>query len=260
MGKTFRSIVGTVVIGLVAASQAQTVVSGSYLETFDGLATSGTTNSWMQNSSVSQWWAYRKIPTTTTWTDVTSYYANHGNTANGSLYSYGSDASSERALGSIGANNSVAGDMRYGTGFTNGFTSSIVGITLAFRGETWRIGTAGDNRVDFQYSLNATGVNDDLANWLDFDELDFTQTGTATGGTPMDGNVFYADKSALISGLSIAQGETIWIRWTDIDHSGADHGLAIDNVSANFATVPEPATIAALGLGFLALRKRKAKL
>ena len=45
-----------------------------------------------------------------------------------------------------------------------------------------------------------------------------------------------------------------------LDHSGADHGLAVDNVSANFATVPEPATIAALGLGILALRKRKPKL
>jgi hypothetical protein len=37
--------------------------------------------------------------------------------------------------------------------------------------------------------------------------------------------------SASITGLSIANGATIWIRWSDFNASSADDGLAVDNFS-----------------------------
>lgn len=110
--------------------------------------------------------------------------------------------------------------------------------------------------VDFQYSLNAGGVNDNAATWVDFDALDFSQSISTPSGTA-DGNVNFQLKSGVIDSLSLDPGSTIWIRWTDIDHTGNDHGLAIDDFSATFTTVPEPATMAILGLGLLALRRRK---
>ncbi|MBC8066348.1 MAG: PEP-CTERM sorting domain-containing protein [Chlorobia bacterium] len=247
-------------IGAIHSLYAQTVVSSNYAQNFDGLASSGLTNTWTQDASISEWWAYR-FPASpgNAWFDVTNYIANDGNLANGSLYSFGQTGSSERALGSIGSGNTASGDFRYGTGFTNGFASAITSLSISYRGETWRVGTAtNSNNVDFQYSLTATGVNDNEASWIDFDGLDFAQTISAVPG-PQNGNANFVLKSDTINALSISVGSTIWIRWTDIDHDGADHGLAIDDLNASFTTqpVPEPASMVALGLGALALMRRK---
>lgn len=252
-----KGVVSLVSLSLVCAIPAQTVVSGDYLQTFDGLATTGITNAWTQDSSIPEWWAYRFPSTPNTWMDVTNYIANAGGTATGSLYSFGAVSSSERALGSIGSGNDASGDYRYGTGFTNGFASSITSILISFHAETWRVGSAGNvNNVDFQYSVNAAGVNDNAATWVDVDGLDFTQAANAING-PLDGNANFLSISNSITGLSISPGSTIWIRWTDIDHSGVDHAIAIDDFSASFATVPEPATLAVIGMGLLAMRHRR---
>ena len=54
------------------------------------------------------------------------------------------------------------------------------------------------------------------------------------------------------------------IRFSDPDHSGNDHGLAIDDFSVSYTAIPEPSTYAAI-VGVLALggvmwqRRRKAK-
>ncbi|HYJ46096.1 MAG TPA: lamin tail domain-containing protein, partial [Pyrinomonadaceae bacterium] len=62
--------------------------------------------------------------------------------------------------------------------------------------------------------------------------LDFTTPNTATTGAK-DGNAA-ANRTTLtstITGLSIAPGATLWIRWTDPDAAGSDDGLAVDDFS-----------------------------
>ena len=70
-----------------------------------------------------------------------------------------------------------------------------------------------------------------------------------------------------ITGLSIANGQRFGFRWVDVDSTGADHGIAVDNLSitaglAQAGAVPEPGTWALLILGFGAvgasLRRRQA--
>lgn len=257
MGWISKGVVGLVCLSFVDVLQAQTVVSGTYLQNFDSLASSGNTNAWTQDSSVPEWWAYRFPSAPNTWMDVTNYIANAGGTATGTLYSFGAISSSDRALGSIGSGNDASGDYRYGTGFTNGFASSITSVLISFRAETWRVGSAGNNNnVDFQYSVNASGVNDNAASWVDFDGLDFGQAANTING-PLDGNANFLSISSSITNLSISHGETVWIRWTDIDHAGVDHALAIDDLSASFTTVPEPATFAVIGIGWLAMKRRR---
>ncbi len=246
---------------VTSAGFAQTTVSGSYSQDFNTLASTGTANSWVQDSTISEWWAFRFPNSTQVWVDVTQYAANDGTTATGTLYSYGSTASSERALGSVGSGNDASGGYRYGTGFTNGFLNAITDLDISYRGETWRVGTTTNtNNVEFQYSKNAAGVNDNTGTWIDFDPLDYKEANNSVAGA-LDGNVWFLQKQGSITGLDIAPGSTIWMRWWDIDHVGADYGLAIDDLSIRFgtATVPEPASLAMIASGLVALRLRRSR-
>ena len=63
-----------------------------------------------------------------------------------------------------------------------------------------------------------------------------------TGGTASarDGNLSTGRTliSGTLSGLSLAAGQEIWLRWSDPDHSGSDHGLAIDDVQVSINPLP----------------------
>ncbi len=43
-----------------------------------------------------------------------------------------------------------------------------------------------------------------------------------------------------ITGLNVANGQDILLRWSDIDHAGADHGLAIDDFSVTASSTGGP--------------------
>ncbi|MEI7466219.1 MAG: VPLPA-CTERM sorting domain-containing protein, partial [Burkholderiales bacterium] len=55
-----------------------------------------------------------------------------------------------------------------------------------------------------------------------------------------------------------ANGDTLWLRWAEVNDNGSDHGLAIDNFSLTAGTavpsaVPLPAAAWLLGAGLGAL-------
>src|SRR5258706_6489856 len=85
--------------------------------------------------------------------------------------------------------------------------------------------------MDFQYSTNATSLT--TGTWIDVNALDFNPPITVGTVGALDGNAG-ANRLALsstIPGLSISNGASFWIRWTDIDATGADDGLAVDDFS-----------------------------
>ena len=102
---------------------------------------------------------------------------------------------------------------------------------------THRAGPA--SRLDFQYSLTATSINDTTVTWADVNALDFTGPNLSTTAGALDGNAAAnrASVSSTISGLSIPAGGAFWIRWTDFDAApGADDGLAVDDLAIQFVT------------------------
>jgi hypothetical protein len=127
----------------------------------------------------------------------------------------------------------VAGTLipSFGACFTNDTGGTVTTLDVAYTGEQWRLGTAGrTDRIDFQYSTDATSLVD--GTWTDTDALDFTTPVTTTTGAK-DGNAA-ANRTALsstISGLTIPNGATFWIRWSDLDATTADDGLAVDDFS-----------------------------
>ena len=99
---------------LISTVSAQVRVSiGVYHQDFGGLAVSGSSNPWLDNSTLPGWFAAK----TEGGTSVGTYRASTGSDAIGGLHSYGASASAERALGSLASGG--VGDLVYAVVFTN---------------------------------------------------------------------------------------------------------------------------------------------
>ena len=97
---------------LLGFSQVSITGSGTYTQNFNTLASTGTTNAWLDNSTIANCFSQR------TGTG-TAYTTDAGTGTGGNLYSYGSTASAERAIGSIGSANATAGSFSHGIQFQN---------------------------------------------------------------------------------------------------------------------------------------------
>ena len=185
--------------------------------------------------------------------DEDNYIVMDGTTTTGAIYSFGTLSADDRALGSIASGGT--GIVFYGLELRNDSPNSFSGFDLTYTGEQWRQTTAGQNVLNFQYSLTASSVSSSLgytgAGALDFAAIHF---GSATGG--IDGNAA-ANRTTLSSLVSFGggaiwdPGETLFIRWRDADDIGFDQGLGIDDLG--FRAVPEPSTLTLAGLAMLGL-------
>ncbi len=249
-------------LGALASTSAHaglTVGSASYTygQSFDTLATTGTTNAWANDSTIAGWSLFK----TNTTTPVTTYIGDSGTSNTGGIHSYGSSA--DRALGSIGSGSFPLGWIA--VSFTNASGAALSGFNIGFDGEQWRNGgnTSAHSMV-MEYGFGATF--DAVGAWT-APGGNFSWTSPVIGATAaaVDGNVagLQAGRGGAVT-TDWAAGDTLWVRWIEVDNTGADHGLAIDNVSFSVvaAAVPEPQSYALLlaGLacvGFIA-RRRKA--
>jgi endonuclease I len=167
-----------------------------------------------------------------------TYAADNGVLNAGNTYSYGANASSERALGMLRSGSLAS---MIGARLRNDTAQALNEIAVSFTGEQWRLGGIGrSDRIAAQYSLDATSLGDSAATWVNVVALDFTSPVTTGTVGALDGNLA-ANRSAVsgsITGLALAPNASLWLRWVDMDVSGADDGLAIDDVS--FAVAGSP--------------------
>ena len=160
--------------------------------------------------------------------DNEQYAVDTGASNTGDTYSYGAASATDRAIGGLQSGTLIP---VYGAQFVNNTGATIGSLTISYAGEEWRLGTAArTDQIDFQLSTDAT----DLATgtWGDYNSLDFSTPNTVTTGAK-DGNSA-SNRTAIsytITGLSIANGSTFWIRWTDLNAFGADDGLSVDDFS-----------------------------
>jgi hypothetical protein len=274
MKKLIAIIAVTGIITL--AAQAQVLLSGglTYAQNFDSLASTGSSASWTDNTTLLGWYASRAYSTSVTPQTYgpyvyASYRVDSGGNNSGNLFSYGVagvNPITDRALGSI-ASGTVAGPTMattFGLRIQNDTGSPWSGnLYISYTGEQWRQGGNINSQVIeyFGYAISSTAFTSPLsANPADsaftgLSALNFTSPnpGTATAAA-IDGNA--TGNNTALSGalynITLPAGSEIMLRWYDINDSGNDHGGGIDNLSLLFV-VPEPSSLALAGLGMLTL-------
>ncbi len=175
----------------------------------------------------------------------------------GSFYSFGSSGSSDRALGSIGANTLAVdgGAMYIGLRLHNDTGLTLDSFTLGYTGEQWRNGGNTEGLI-FMWSVTASAISDPDSAFTRETALDFAAP--VNGGTAVSLNGNLAANRVVISPVTISginwlPDTDLWLRWNDIQIPSTDHGLGIDDLAFSAAQVPEPSSLALLGLGVASL-------
>lgn len=225
----------------VARAEAAPISIGSldstYTQSFDGLATTGT------SATVPDGWVFAESGTNAN----STYTAGAGSGNAGDTYSFGSAGSTDRAFGGLQSGSLIP---TVGAAFSNDTGQTVTSLDVAYTGEQWRLGTAGRaDRLDFQYSTDATSLT--TGTWTDVDTLDFSSPVTSGSTGALDGNAA-ADRTAVagtVAGLSLPAGQSVWIRWSDFNASGSDDGLAVDGFSLTARASANLPVVAQCGSG-----------
>jgi hypothetical protein len=194
-----------------------------------------------------------------------------GNVNTGAFMSFGANNVAERALGAVASNTltptpappAALPEIYTGLRLTNNTGGTLVSFTVTYFGEQWRDG--GDAAPNAQSltvgnKLTASGAGPLVQDSgftavpaLTFTSPVFANTG---GGAAVNGNTVgrVGPITATITGINWAPNTDLWIRWTDQNNVGNDHGLGIDDVAFS-AITPEPvsalvwACLAMIGIG-----------
>lgn len=241
--------------------------SFTYGQNFDTLTTATTAQAWANDSTLAGWSLF-----VSNGAAAATLLGGTGSSNTGSFYSYGAASTAERALGGLGsggtyfgspANGAVAGYIA--VAFTNNSGGALAGFTVGFDGEQWRDGgaaTPSAQTMVLEYGFGASFAA--VTTWtapgasFNFTSPVFTNT---SSGAAVNGNT-----AGLVAGLGgsvsteWAAGDTLWVRWVEVNNPGNDHGLAIDNLSFSVTAVPEPGTVALwlaglAAIGFVARRR-----
>lgn len=212
---------------------------GNTGQNFDTLAISGTTNAWTNDatlaagdSTLDGWSLFNNLLVPV---PISNYRANAGETNNGSFYSFGESGSAERALGGVGSG-SLSGYIAFAA--TNTSTATLTSFTLGFDGEQWRDGgnaSLAQQTTVLEYGFGSTF---DSVTWIaPGGNFNWTSTVANTTAGSVNGNTVgrVAGRGDTVGGLNWTTGQTLWIRWIELNDTGNDHGLAIDNFTFSWA-------------------------
>lgn len=281
---TFRKITDSTRKGILAsfliiasfANAQYSYTGGTYTQNFDSLATTGTTNDFLDGTTLVGWYlksgdtgyiqndlgAFSLVIPNTFSSTADQYRADNGSSNTGDVYSFGATASTERALGSIGS--ATPPDFFIGFAMKNDTGGPLASFTVTYDGEQWRLGgsntgTTAQNvtnrpeTVYFYYRIGGTDL-DKTGIWTPVTALNFTSptfTPSASGAA-LNGN----DSANRVAGITatisspVQANDVIWIMWVDVDSAGGDHGMAIDNltITTTAATAGAPVITSATSI------------
>jgi hypothetical protein len=227
-------------VSVVPPSSAQVLMSAGspYTQSFDTLASSGTANTWTDNSTLRGWYASK----TSGGTSVSSYQASTGTGITGAIYSFGASGSSERALGSLASG--TTGNLAYGVRLLNDTGASVSNLIVSYTGEQWRNGgTTIVEVLSFSYTVSSSPITTSDAGsnsfaWTPVTALDFSTPTVGVTAAALDGNAAANRRvigAVTLPGVVLAPAQEIFLRWFDPNDPVNDHGVAIDDLTITFS-------------------------
>jgi predicted extracellular nuclease len=158
------------------------------------------------------------------------FQVGNGSTGTAAVYPFGHPASRDRALGSLAGGGHSAS---LGLSLVNQTGRTLSQFTISFFAEQWRNGgTASLTGLKGEYRV-ATGGGMDSGTFKAVAAMDVPVLSAVPGvAFSMNGNspACRTECSATVTGLSWAAGQMLILRWRDLDETGADNGLALDDV------------------------------
>ena len=261
------TVIATLLLVSSLAGAAGTFVGGVYTENFDSIGPNGTAAPANWTAGVFNPLRNRvdTIPDNSVPDSKTLQVSDGGYGDKGVAYNYGSAGAADRAIGWISTTGGWS-DALLQVELTNNTGVAITTFELTYTGEQWRNcqGDAPDPeliRVHVSKSNNSGFTK--LGPAFEFTAPSNVHHGSGAGdGFAMDGNA--AGQVTGIGGMvdlvaigvgAVAPNENFFITFHDWnDDATRDHGIAVDDVSV---VIPEPATMSLLGLGALALIRRR---
>ncbi|HRN60788.1 MAG TPA: hypothetical protein PLI44_11215, partial [Chiayiivirga sp.] len=172
-----RGLLAVMAMALPLAAMAQQAGSGAVSlagpgagasEDFDTLASAHNTTS----SLLPAGWYFLETGNSSA---NNTYLVDDGSSASGNTFSYGSEGSSERALGALGSGSVVT---TLGAQLRNDSGATVTELAVGFHVEQWRLGDLNSaDRLSFAYSTDATSLN--TGNWTPLAALDAVTAVTA---------------------------------------------------------------------------------
>jgi trimeric autotransporter adhesin len=229
-------------LGILAIpARGQIAFTGGYTNNFDAMGSAGT--------AYDPGWAGVRWSGSGPAGEALTLGVTTGSTTSGGMFNVGSSADPDRALGSLASSSTVP---RFGAQFQNDTGAAITDLTLTGVMEQWRTGNNAtvDEAVAFEYSLDATGIDDAAATWVAVPAMNLNEkltASTSAGALPGNLEENRTEFGTVLNGIDWAPGTALTLRWSDADVAGSDGLLALDNFG--MTTVPEPSTWALLVLG-----------
>ena len=212
-----------------AIAQINYATAGAnYTQNFDDLLGTVPANNTAIASVLPLGWSFVEAGTNANAT----FRVDNGSSGSGDTYFVGATSSNERALGSFASGSLTS---QYGAVFTNTTGSTLTQFTLTYTGEQWKDGGSAAailNKLTFSYAVNPTSLT--VGTYVNVPNLDFTALiNNTTSDAATNGNAANRRTTVTftVEGLSWATGETLYIKWTDINDLGNDDNLAIDDLT-----------------------------
>ncbi|CAN5593326.1 hypothetical protein BH09VER1_BH09VER1_41310 [soil metagenome] len=231
IGRLFLAIVVSTVMGIPSARAVITLTtSGTYIQNFDTLPSTAGTTTFVDDSTLAGWFYVRSAGT------GQNLIADNGSSTTGGLHDYGATSSTDRSLGALASGST--GTIFFGVEFLNNSGSAITFDLLSYLGEQWRAGSVNVNVLSFSYLTSSSPIVMSAGSWNPVTQLDFSSpnnTGSGTLPTPAT--------TSLSQNLNVTvnAGDYIMFRWQKIDNTGADDGLAVDDLNIAYS-VAAPVT------------------
>ncbi len=231
------SLIGVVCVCTASAAYIYDGTNSGITETFDGMPTStvtGVFSATIGTQTVISGTQFLGTKVAGSGASATNLAASAGTATTGGIYSYGAAASTDRALGVLAAASNIMG---FGFELKNlSASTNISTITISFTQENWRSSTVSVNTAASSWASTLTGAT--AATFLTSSSgfsaasaLDLVGPVPVASNGALDGNsaANQVVRTFTFSGITVAPGESFFLRWQDVDETGSDAGLSLDN-------------------------------